>query len=101
MLKYKGYSVDSVGGDYEQMKARAREDGYDLYAMDLNLGNPRSEDITPSIEIFTLVEERVEQGLAKFVGISGSEENVEKAKKIGIPAIHTGEDNNVLEAIFS
>lgn len=87
MLKVRGYSVDSVGDDYEQMKAKAREDGYELYTMDLNLGNPGNEDITPGEEIFNLVRDRVEQGLAKFVGISGHTKNVDKAKQKGIPAV--------------
>jgi len=55
--------------------------------MDANLGKPNSEDVTSSLNVYNLVRQRVEQGLAKFVAISGNKYTVENAKSKGIPVM--------------
>jgi len=79
------YSTDSAK-TYEEMLKKVREKEYKIYIMDLNLGKPMSEDITPAVEIYNLIKSRVERGLAKFIAISGDWMVVESAQKRGIPA---------------
>lgn len=81
----KGYSVDFTR-DPNEMLACARQKEYGRYFMDLNLGNSNSPDVTPAINVYTIVRERVESGEAKFVGISGNPDAVSSAREKGIPA---------------
>ena len=80
------YEVTAVGR-VDEMRARVLEGPFDLYFMDLNLGHPGSPDVSPAIEIWGMVRERVEQGLTKFLGISAADAAVAAAKADGIPAL--------------
>lgn len=80
-----GYHVESVT-NYQDMLEKCKTNKYDLYFMDLNLGIPNSLDITPAIKIYALVEQRVEKGEARFIGVSGNEFTVKRAQDARIPA---------------
>ncbi len=79
------YEVD-YAPTIEQMIEQAKKAEHQAYLMDVNLGSPGSEDITPAVEVFNLVRSRIVEGLAKFIGISGDFKVVEAARKQGIPA---------------
>ncbi len=90
----KGYSVD-ITRDAEKMLDYAKGKTYDRYFMDLNLGNSNSPDVTPAINVYDVVRERVESSEAKFVGISGNSDAVTTAQKRGIPAYQCLADFNL------
>lgn len=80
-----GFSVYSAL-TLEEMKALMGEKQYCGYLMDLNLGHRGAEDISPAIEVYALVRERVEHREAVFLGVSGRDAAVEAALEKNIPA---------------
>lgn len=56
------------------------------YLMDLNLGHSRGLDYTPSLRVYNLVRPYVENGEARFLGISLNCLTVELAQEAGIPS---------------
>ncbi len=93
------YDVDGVR-TLEEMRQKAQTEQHDVYCMDLNLGCPNSLDISPAEEIFLLVQDRVEKGLAHFLGISGNDETVRLALAKGIPSLDSA-DPEVIETLHS
>lgn len=86
MLKSKGYFVDvriDLGGMLEAMDKQE----YSILLMDGNLGTPGSTDIVPAVEVYKRVKPKVDEGLVKFMVISGNPDTVEALKEKGIPAM--------------
>jgi len=86
MAKKMGELTVDRARDQNEMLEKAQSETYQVYLMDLNLGSPASEDITPAREVYNLVRQRVENGEAKFLAISGIPEPVDSARAEGIPA---------------
>lgn len=85
-LEVDGVSIDGVS-NLTDMLSRTRNKEYHGYIMDVNLGTPDSIDISPSVEVYRLVEERVQKGLAKYIAISLNDIAVQRANESGIPTI--------------
>ncbi len=79
-----GYNVDKTMRP-EEMLEQSRKGEHDVYLMDLNLGYPGSENITPAINVYDAVRKRVEKGEARFLGISNTYDAVTRAKEKNIP----------------
>lgn len=79
-----GYLVDATDNP-QDMLARLRNTQYQAYVMDINLGRPNSEDISPAVIVWEIVAPRVQEGLAKFVAISGNDNTIDQARERGIP----------------
>jgi len=79
---YEPYSANSM----DELLEQAKSDGYSRYVMDLNFGSPGIQDINPAIQLYELVKPRIADGSAKFIGISGEEDAVKLAQKIGVPS---------------
>ncbi len=88
-LDYFGYKADFVTAPVEMIRL-AQEKPYDCYLMDLNLGSPGGEDISPAESIYGIVKQRVESGRAKFLAISARERVVKAALAKGIPSKDKG-----------
>jgi len=69
----------------EEMPRLAQENRYDVVVMDVNFGNPESEDIEVGEKSWNSVKDRVGRGEARFMSFSGNFLTVEKAKQAGIP----------------
>lgn len=82
-LDEQGYSVVKTES-IKKMLEQARKDEYSLYLMDVNLGVPAGEDITPSRQMYELVKQRVESGEAIFLAVSHSWEPLARAINEGI-----------------
>ena len=80
-----GYKVD-LANNFEEMLQKCKENDYNIYLMDLNLGKKGSPDINPAIIIYRMIEPKVKEGKAKFMGLSGRYDVVESAIKERIPA---------------
>ncbi|MFA5019624.1 MAG: hypothetical protein WC533_00845 [Candidatus Pacearchaeota archaeon] len=89
-LKRFGYEVDIVSSP-DDMIDKTTGTEYDFYLMEANLGTPGGTDITPSLTIYKLVEERVKSRKAKFLAVSGNYQTVDIAKRNGIPARPSGD----------
>src|SRR3989338_6832531 len=87
ILQYNGYSVTQAPTPEEIIRLAECNQHY-AYIMDLNLGKPRSSDITSSVNVYNIVRGRVDAGEARFVGISGNPDVVDIAKKHGVPAFY-------------
>jgi|WetSurMetagenome_2_1015567.scaffolds.fasta_scaffold823158_1 hypothetical protein len=87
-LKEDGYEVDYVD-DLHVMVESAKTVEYLAYIMDANLSSPGFATSEPAEQVWALVRERVEKGLAKFVAVSGTPRAVESAREHGIPAEDT------------
>src|SRR3989338_9132887 len=89
LLLRRGYTiihcVDTAPALMERHAARIG--GYDLYAMDVNLGNPNGFDFTAARDIYDLISPVVEPGLVKFYPASGDSDIVEAARRQGFPAV--------------
>ena len=72
---------------FPAMTQHAKQRQYSFYLMDLNLGSPMSVDTTPAGFVYRSIKDRVDSGEAKFLGVSGTEDAVKIAAKLGIPAI--------------
>lgn len=59
---------------------------FTTYLMDLNLGHPGGLDYTPSLRVYNLVRPYVENGEARFLGISLNNLTVELAQEAGVPS---------------
>ena len=77
-------------------KHAARPGGYDLYAMDVNLGNPNGFDFTAARDIYELIFPVVEPGLVKFYPASGSSEVIEAARRQGLSAVTKAELGRII-----
>ena len=69
----------------EEMLEQVRQNNYDWYCMDANLGNAGIPNITSSQQVYDLIKEQVEKGLVKFLALSASSSTVDEARKAGIP----------------
>jgi len=85
LLEALEYDVD-IAGSQEEMEEKASNNNYDAYLMDLNFGIPGSIDIRPAREVYNIVEPKIKEGSARFLGISGKDEAVRAAEVMGIPA---------------
>ncbi len=85
LSKASGYPADAVNNLPEMLKL-ANENQYDLYLMDINLGDSGSTNIAPLTQVYEIVSSRVNSGLAKIVGLSGNDDAVKLAKSKGLPA---------------
>ena len=85
-----------VAGSFEELRAHAADAGVYAILMDINYSHPGTGDISSGREIYEMVKPRVEQGYAKFLGIAGSPDAVENARRLGIPC---EEKSNLFEAI--
>ena len=101
LLSRRGYTtIDCVETSAELMaRHAARPGGYDLYAMDANLGNPNGFDFTAAHDIYELIAPVVEPGLVKFYPASNSIEIVEAARREGLPAVTKIELSDRIRAI--
>ncbi len=72
--------------DLKAMVELMTRDNYDVYVMDVNLGNRGGEDIAPAITVYSLIQERVKAQEARFVALSGNDMVVDRANAAGIPA---------------
>ncbi len=101
MLSRRGYTtIDCVGTAAELMERHAaRPGGYDLYAMDVNLGNPNGSDFTAARDIYELISPVVESGLVKFYPASSSFDIVEAARREGLPAVTKATLGEIITAI--
>ena len=80
-----GYEVDIVQNLSDMLHLiLTGEHGY--YLMDANLGRPNTGNVAPAVEVYALLKERVEAGLAKFMALSCNRDAVENARQENIPA---------------
>ncbi len=79
---FKVYTASTL----DEMKALMNAQQYRGYLMDLNLGYPGADEISPAREVYALVRKMVEKREAIFLGVSGKEEALEAALKEHIPA---------------
>ena len=80
-----GYAVERVG-DLPQMLEKCREQDYDLYVMDANLGIPGAPTVEPAQEVHQALYARGhERGLEKrLYTFSGNEATVDLAQAQGL-----------------
>ncbi|MBI5003263.1 hypothetical protein HZC31_07810 [Candidatus Woesearchaeota archaeon] len=101
LLSRRGYTtidcVDTAAGLME--RHATRPGGYDLYAMDVNLGNPNGFDFTAARYIYELISPVVESGLVKFYPASGSFDIVEAAQRQELPAVTKAKLGEIITAI--
>ena len=86
MLETFEYSID-LANDKDEMIDKINSKDYFLCIMDLNLGNPNSDDISPSIEVYNALNEKYKSEKPKFFGVSGNTNAIKNAEKQGIPYI--------------
>lgn len=79
---FKVYTASTL----DEMKVLMKAQHYRGYLMDLNLGHPKADEISPAREVYALVRKRVEQGEAVFLGVSGRDKTLEAALREDIPA---------------
>ena len=89
-LEFEGYEVTPVSTLDEMM--RYAETGFDVYLMDVNLGDPASNNILPAENFYRKVRVRVENGKSIFFATSNSSYLVGVAKEGGIPTIQKGQE---------
>ena len=83
-----GYELD-VAKNTAEFLDLAKKNEYKRAVMDINFGNPGQVDISPAQRAWEIFRPQAEQGLIKFVAISGNAETVEKALEEKIPADYT------------
>jgi ActR/RegA family two-component response regulator len=84
--KDEGWTVRTTG-QREEMLTLARTEPFDYYIMDANLGQKNSPDITPAIDVYNIVQERVIRGDAKFLALSANSAAIQACKDYQIPAV--------------
>jgi len=82
---YRGYSVDTAETEQDTVEKAASQE-YSHCVLEANLGRPGSADVSPTIKIYSMMKQRIDAGLTKFVAVSGNEEAVRAVRKAGIPA---------------
>ncbi len=92
LLSSIGYASD-FAETTEDMVSFCKNKTYDLYLMELNLGNPNSLDITPAKQVYNMVKHKLEKGEGVFYGVSGNIDTVCNAEEAGIPAIDRNDLN--------
>ena len=100
-LENRGYSlVDSVTTADNLMRKHAEKlRGYDLYAMDVDLGHPESYDFTAAHALYEFISPGVTSGRVKFYPASDDPRIVAAAKKEGLPAITKRELEDLIFAM--
>ncbi len=89
----RGYSsLDFVTTAAELMERHAArvqsgQRPYDLYAMDVNLGNPNGYDFTAAHALYELIAPAVASDRVQFYPLTVSSAIVEAAKREGLPAM--------------
>ena len=101
LLSRRGYTtidcVDTAAALMERHAARIG--GYDLYAMDVNLGHPNGFDFTAALDIYELISPVVEPGLVKFYPSSNSIEILAAAQTEGLPVVTKARLGEIITAI--
>lgn len=90
LIGYEGFKIDAASCQ-DDMLRMAREARHGIYIMDVNLGVRGSQDPKSSEAVYEIVRKRVEREEAAFVALSGSDDAVNNARKLGIPAEVKGE----------
>ncbi len=98
-VRDKGYSTDVVSTP-EEMREHAKENKYDLYVMDVNLGNSGSCNFKCALKIQKLIDEQLKVG-TEFIPLSSSCLIVSQAKKEGLPAIEKIDFSSRLDEIVN
>lgn len=80
----RGHITDQVT-DLREMIEFVMKNKYDVYLMDVNLGNRGENDLAPAITVYSLVEDRVKRNEARFLALSGNDLVVDRAIAAGIP----------------
>ena len=78
--------LQAMGLQPDNMSDKIPRNPFTKYLMDLNLGHTRSLDYAPSLRVYNLVRPYVENGEARFLGISLNYRTVELAQEAGIPS---------------
>ncbi|MBT3642579.1 hypothetical protein HN604_01130 [archaeon] len=81
----KGFECD-FAQDVSQMLRLSIGRSHRFYAMDLNLGNPGGEDLLSAQSIYQIIHPRMREKEAYFIGLSGSQAIVDRARELRIPA---------------
>ena len=98
LLSRRGYTIIHCVDTAPALMERhaARSGGYDLYAMDVNLGNPNGFDFTAARDIYELISPVVESGLVKFYPASGASDIFSAARREGLPAVSKAELGRII-----
>lgn len=93
----KGYTVEVVGTPEEMLK-KAKEGSYDLYVMDVNLGDSMSRNFSCALKVKELIKEGVKSGAA-FIPLSYSRGVVSDARRVGLEAFRKSDFQRKLDEI--
>ena len=87
-LEEYGYEITATQKRGEFLK-RVRENKFDVYIWDANLGSPASMDLSVTKEVWSLLKERYRRGEIKIRAVSNTPEAVRQVQREGIPAEYT------------
>lgn len=85
LLEATGFVV-TVSTSLANMQSLARQNEYQKYLMDINYDERGYGNARPAQSIWDIVRSRVEDGLAKFLAVSGSDDSVKAARVLNIPS---------------
>lgn len=83
-LEMEGYCVRTVCTAKDMLEEACKRQ-YTVYIMDVNLGKPGKTDVQPAADVYEAVKLQVENGVSRFMALSGSGPTVAAARAMGIP----------------
>ena len=93
-VRHLGYEVKGTASLEEMLRSieeRKREEErlppFTLYVMDLNLDMPAQETIAPAQEVYQQIKKDIEEGRARFYGVSGDSSVVEMGRQAGLEGL--------------
>lgn len=88
MAQNRGYEVTEVTNQADMARALSSGD-FKRYVMDLNLGSLGAKDISPALNVWNAVRQRIDGINVKFMAVSNNDETVELGANAGIPSSDT------------
>ena len=86
-LKSFGYSSD-IASTEKEFLLRVKEARHGVYIQEANQGMPGTANVNPACQTYSLLENRIVKGEAKFAAMSGDEDTLKPLVEKGISTLH-------------